>query len=607
MLATESPYPQYFDTDGNPLDGGKLYFGTANQNPEISPITVYWDQAGTQPAAQPIATLNGYPARNGTPALVFANGDYSVTVRNRKGLIVFYSPTSAEFSNDSVLSGLITALQATVAGLASLASLAASAGSTLVGWIQSGAGAVLRNIQDRLRDRVSIFDFMTTAQIADYRSRTASLDHTAPFNAAVAAVNASGGNTELDLPSGILNLTATITVTGPLVLTGVGNAGQGTTGDSTANNGTLIKLNHNGPGFTVTGSAFKARRLGVFRPQAAPGVGWIPAASNYDFNLSSTDTDLDDILLWGSAKGVILNVGGRLRINNLRGQCFNNGITITQATDSVRITNTHFWPFWSQNANVQTYMYANFTALTVKRTDGAFVTDFFSIWHKRAISFEHDASGDATNFKGANFYLDQGGDGIVTETATVGVVAQFSNVNHQGDAAVSGCGIQLKGSSAQIDIGSFASTLAYLNSIRNSDGTGNKLRIGGLYMTQWNAGAGGFGGCDLAGTGNETTIGPNAAIGTPFTGGTAAFTGANPRQGLWKRVAVSGSTGVAGLISFAHGLGYAPGSADVQLTGSNGNKANVISIDSTNINCVVYIGSGTLNSTAVTGVLSLYY
>ena len=76
MLATQPPFPQYFDTDGSPLDGGRLYFGQVNQNPEIAPITVYWDAAGTQPAAQPIETLNGYTYRNGTPAQVYADTDY---------------------------------------------------------------------------------------------------------------------------------------------------------------------------------------------------------------------------------------------------------------------------------------------------------------------------------------------------------------------------------------------------------------------------------------------------------------------------------------------------------------------------------------------------
>lgn len=125
-LATEAPFPQYFDKTGDPLDAGSLFFGVANQNPEISPVTVYWDSLGTQPAAQPIRTLNGYAVRNGSPALVFAAGDYSITVRNRKGEIVYFSPNSADFTND-------TALQAAIALVRSdLASDVANLGSDMV-------------------------------------------------------------------------------------------------------------------------------------------------------------------------------------------------------------------------------------------------------------------------------------------------------------------------------------------------------------------------------------------------------------------------------------------------------------------------------------------
>lgn len=90
MLAIESPYPIFLDTDGTALDGGYLYFGVAEQNPETNPIQVYWDAEGTQPAAQPIRTMGGYASRAGTPALVFVAGDYSLTVRDHRRRFVYY-------------------------------------------------------------------------------------------------------------------------------------------------------------------------------------------------------------------------------------------------------------------------------------------------------------------------------------------------------------------------------------------------------------------------------------------------------------------------------------------------------------------------------------
>jgi hypothetical protein len=102
MIAIDTPYPVFSDLDGKPLDNGYLYFGERDKNPETFPVTVYWDAAATQPALQPIRTLNGYAVRNGTPAAVYVASDYSLTVRNKKRELVFYSASTARFATPIV-------------------------------------------------------------------------------------------------------------------------------------------------------------------------------------------------------------------------------------------------------------------------------------------------------------------------------------------------------------------------------------------------------------------------------------------------------------------------------------------------------------------------
>lgn len=97
MIAIQTPYQQFFDLDGSPLNSGSIYVGLPNQNPETSPLTVYWDEAGTQPVAQPIKTMNGYMVRNGTPAVIYSNVDYSIYVKNRRGILVYYSESASGF------------------------------------------------------------------------------------------------------------------------------------------------------------------------------------------------------------------------------------------------------------------------------------------------------------------------------------------------------------------------------------------------------------------------------------------------------------------------------------------------------------------------------
>lgn len=115
ILSTAVPYNVYVGLDGQPLNGGYLYFGAADLDPETNPVTVYWDAAGTQPAAQPIRTSNGMPIRNGTPAFLFASGNYSITVRDSLKRIVYYAPESAAFNSASVLQAAINQLIANLA------------------------------------------------------------------------------------------------------------------------------------------------------------------------------------------------------------------------------------------------------------------------------------------------------------------------------------------------------------------------------------------------------------------------------------------------------------------------------------------------------------
>lgn len=85
-----SPFSVFYDRTGQPLDAGYIYIGTAGINPEVSPITVYWDTSLTTSAAQPIRTLAGYPSRDGSPgAIIVTQTSYSIVIRDRTGTLVY--------------------------------------------------------------------------------------------------------------------------------------------------------------------------------------------------------------------------------------------------------------------------------------------------------------------------------------------------------------------------------------------------------------------------------------------------------------------------------------------------------------------------------------
>jgi len=81
-------------------------------------------------------------------------------------------------------------------------------GSSLVGHLPSSAGAVGTTVQSKLREFVSAFDFMTSAQIADVRNRTALIDVSVPLQAFFDACKGGRGY----MPAGVYWKTVRITM-----------------------------------------------------------------------------------------------------------------------------------------------------------------------------------------------------------------------------------------------------------------------------------------------------------------------------------------------------------------------------------------------------------
>ncbi len=92
-----NPFQYFTDNNGEPLESGLIYIGEAGLNPEANPITIFWDRDFLYPAAQPIRTINGIPARGGTPSAIYTpETDYSILVRNKNQEIIYSVLTSSE-------------------------------------------------------------------------------------------------------------------------------------------------------------------------------------------------------------------------------------------------------------------------------------------------------------------------------------------------------------------------------------------------------------------------------------------------------------------------------------------------------------------------------
>jgi len=175
MFSVSANNKVFTGSDGNPLDSGYLYFGAINTNPETNPISVYWDKAGTIPALQPIRTINGYPARNGAPAIVYVSADFSCTMRDKNGVLQFTAPTSTDY-------GFITGL------------LGGAGGSALIGYTFDAEATTitvynaLRNLGPTVKDFGAAGDGVT--------------DDTLAIQTAINWLSNNGGGT-LHIPEGV--------------------------------------------------------------------------------------------------------------------------------------------------------------------------------------------------------------------------------------------------------------------------------------------------------------------------------------------------------------------------------------------------------------------
>ena len=209
-LSINPAFPIFTEADGQPLENGYIWIGTANLNPITNPIAVYWDAALSAPATQPIRTLGGYPSNSGTPARLYVNSDYSIQVLDRKGSVVYSAPVATERYGG----GIINAAD--------------------VVYDPAGTGAVATTLQATLRRTVFVDDFGASA------SASAAANDTA-FALAVAYAKANNCN-KIEFTSHHYSASAEIAVKG--------NFGKKIIIEG---NGCRITSSHNGPIFSVDG------------------------------------------------------------------------------------------------------------------------------------------------------------------------------------------------------------------------------------------------------------------------------------------------------------------------------------------------------------------
>ncbi|HXR48700.1 MAG TPA: glycosyl hydrolase family 28-related protein [Candidatus Limnocylindrales bacterium] len=118
---------------------------------------------------------------------------------------------------------------------------------------------------------------------------------------------------------------------------------------------------------------------------------------------------------------------GRHLIRGLYGQPLLVGIAVDQCYDIGRIMEVHFWPFWTENTNVEAFIQNHGVSFDFMRTDWEVVQDIFSWGYGIGARFRASASG-AMNGQMSNVNFDNVDIGLEL-LATQPYAVHISNLN----------------------------------------------------------------------------------------------------------------------------------------------------------------------------------
>jgi hypothetical protein len=325
-----APLPkfQFFDANGDPLVGGKLWTYAAGTT---TPLATY--------------TNSGGGTANTNPVILDSRGEASVWMS---------SSAAYKFKLTTATNVDVWTVD-NIAGPADALSLAASGGSSLIGFLQAGSGAVARTLQSKGRETISVTDFGAST------GASASANVTA-FGLALAA---AAGKALYVPGGGTYNINDTLTVPDD---TQVYGDGYGSCIKQTAREKNVLALGNRceieglriqGDGVTTGGVDFE-KNNGVFidnKQNSRILFCWIHGfeyngifcqnttgltiQGNVIYGNANSRNEASDIVLYSDSGSIRTNITGNFLLSNNSQGCWVNALGLD--TD-ISITNNFACP-----------------------------------------------------------------------------------------------------------------------------------------------------------------------------------------------------------------------------------------------------------------------
>lgn len=354
--------------------------------------------------------------------------------------------------------------------------------SSNLSFTQSGTGAVSQTVSAKLNHYIDMDDYKSTSDTSDCDALTKAI--------------AANTGAVIRLPPrqvnlGTASIACNITISTEVII-------QGSGWQETTESGTVLYIqNTSGNPFTITGNASRGttfRNLSIYQAHPAPTSGWAPTAYPAVFNVSDTNGEVrfENILAFNVYQFMTAISAGQLYLNSIRGQVFNNFLTLDKAYDTVYINDIHLWPYWSSNLSVTSYQQANMNAFVFYRADSPFVNNVFVYGALRGFQFGTSVWGVTSKFAAGlitcdftTYCIDSTGNNVTGHIDALKPDGQ--NVASPGTGVAGARGIRIGGLSAFWDINSFETTYYDTEAIELASGSrGITLKMNAVRCNLYN-------------------------------------------------------------------------------------------------------------------------
>ena len=200
--------------------------------------------------------------------------------------------------------------------------------------------------------------------------------------------------------------------------------------------------------------------------------GWTPTVYPFVVTLTNLGGEfrIDEVMVFNCYQFVYSLNSGRTNFGRIRGQPLFNGITIDVSLDTTHGGDIHFWPYWTANSFVLSWMQANADAIHLLRCDGFQFPNIFVLGYRCGLRLSYGTGstpGATTEAQIGNLYCDSCQYAVWFDGNSGSL--QVGNLYTGGQGVTSGviagsCAVYMNAANCVIKIGNFRGlqTAAYM-------------------------------------------------------------------------------------------------------------------------------------------------